>query len=126
MSVWGWAAGYESWLIEHEIIQGSPGSPETWDALAALKAREWPVAGCVESMRIHAMAVDTGGEFTADAYRQIRRFRDHTIIPCRGVEGWRAPAAVTRAGRAGKARRLVELRNVSSGPLKAELYADFG
>ena len=42
VSVWGWAAGLESWLVEHAVLPGSPGEPAAWDRLAAFKARDWP------------------------------------------------------------------------------------
>ena len=83
------------------------------------RARAAAAAG---SLRIAAMAVDTGGEFTADAYRQIRRLRDPALMACRGVEGWGAGAMVARASRTTRRTRGVELRNVATAPVKAELY----
>jgi phage terminase large subunit GpA-like protein len=43
-------------------------------------------------------------------------------MACRGVEGWQANVMVSRASRTTKRTRGVELRNVASAPIKAELY----
>ena len=107
--------------MDHVVLAGSPGDPSTWDRLATLKARDWPREGG-GTRRIAAMAVDTGGEFTADAYRQIRRLRDPALMACRGIEGWGASAMVARAARTTRRTRGVELRNVATAPIKAELY----
>jgi phage terminase large subunit GpA-like protein len=121
VSVWGWASGYESWLIEHLVISGSPGEDATWDELAEIKRQIWPREDG-GAQRITTMAVDTGGEFTSDAYRQIKRLGDPLLMACRGVEGWNANVMVSRASRTTRQVRGVELRNVASAPIKAELY----
>jgi phage terminase large subunit GpA-like protein len=66
--------------------------------------------------------VNSGGELIADAYQQIRRLRDPHIMACRGIEGWNANFMVSRASRTTKRVRGIELRNVASAPIKAELY----
>ena len=43
-------------------------------------------------------------------------------MACRGVEGWGAGAMVARASRTTRRTRGVELRNVATAPVKAELY----
>ncbi len=38
LSVWGWGENKESWLIEHETINGAPDDPGTWSALESFLA----------------------------------------------------------------------------------------
>jgi phage terminase large subunit GpA-like protein len=105
-SLWAWAPGYESGLVETRQIPGSPAAPDTWDAIAELIAKDWP---CEDggTMRIARAAADTGGQHTAGVYVQLRRLRDPRIVPIKGVPGWNkaspvmgpTPMDVTEGGR---------------------------
>ena len=45
VAVWAWATGYESWLIDTHVVDGSPAEPAPWDTVKALLDRDWPVEG---------------------------------------------------------------------------------
>ncbi len=127
VSVWAWAAGYESWLVDWQPINGSPASTETWDALAVILNREWPREGG-GTMRISRAGVDTGGNFTQDVYANLRRLRDPRLMPLKGVSGWNkaspvtgpTPVDITAGGR--KIKRGLRLWTVAVDMLKAEFY----
>jgi len=38
LTVWGWGENKESWLLEHETINGAPDDPGTWESLEAFLA----------------------------------------------------------------------------------------
>ena len=125
--VWAWAAGYESWLVDWQSINGSPASAETWDALAAVLNKDWPREGG-GTMRISRVGVDTGGNFTQDVYANLRRLHDPRLMPLKGLSGWNkaspitgpTPVDVTAAGR--KIKRGLRLWTVAVDMFKAEFY----
>lgn len=127
LSVWAWAPGYESWLIDTRALYGHPGEPGVWDELAALLNKPWPIDGG-GSLRIAKVGIDTGGSYTAAVYSQIRRLRDPRIVPLKGVEGWNRASPVTgptlvdvqESGR--KLKRGLRLWTVSVSTFKSDLY----
>lgn len=127
LSVWAWAAGYESWLIDVRAFYGHPGQNAVWDELAAALAKHWPREGG-GSMRIARIGIDTGGSYTSAAYGQIRRLRDPRIVPLKGMGGWNRSSPVTgptmvdvtEAGK--KIKRGLRLWTVSVDVFKADLY----
>lgn len=97
VSVWGWGAGEESWLIGHWVLWGSPGETATWEMLDGVLLADWPsVDG--RSLRIVSSAVDCGGHYTNEAYDYCRprfaarifgtlgRAGDRPIWPARPVK----------------------------------------
>ncbi len=125
--VWGWAAGFSSWLVDHVVIQGSPREREPWDELAKMLARDWPRDGG-GGMRIARLCVDTGGRDTAAVYGHLRRLRDPRIAPTKGIEGWnraqpvQGPTMVDALVNGQKLRRGLKLWTVSVSTWKADLY----
>jgi len=41
VDVWAWGRGLESWLIDHLVIEGGPGSEACWNGLTDLLGRTW-------------------------------------------------------------------------------------
>jgi phage terminase large subunit GpA-like protein len=67
VSVWAWARGEESWLLEHQVLYGDPAGPPLWAALDEYLRRPWPRArGGVDFVR--GTCIDTGGHHTQMAY----------------------------------------------------------
>ena len=125
--VWGWAAGFTSWLIDHVVIPGSPRERAPWEELAKLLARDWPrMSG--GAMRIGKVCVDTGGRDTASVYGHLRHLRDPRIAPTKGVDGWnraqpvQGPTLVDALVNGHKLRRGLKLWTVSVSTWKADLY----
>ena len=59
INVWAWGRGFESWLVDHVVIEGGPEHVETWDALDRLLIRTWPHAGGA-ALRLAKLAIDSG------------------------------------------------------------------
>ena len=127
IAVWAWGPKYESWLVDVQVIDGSPAAEATWDRAREVLNRAWPRQNG-GSMWIAAAAVDTGGQHTSGVYAQLRRMHDPRIIPIKGVPGWNRAAPVngptfvdvTQGGR--KITRGLKLYTVSVDGLKADLY----
>ncbi len=67
VSVYGWGACEESWLLEHRVIHGDPSTLATWAALDEYLLAPWPRAiGGFDFIR--GACIDTGGHHTAAAY----------------------------------------------------------
>jgi phage terminase large subunit GpA-like protein len=127
ISVWAWAPGYESWLIDTRQIAGSPAANGPWDEIAKMLDTDWPVESG-GTIRISRAAADTGGQHTAGVYTQLRRLRHPRLVPIKGVPGWNKSAPVngptmvdvTEAGR--KIKRGLRLWTVAVDVFKSELY----
>jgi phage terminase large subunit GpA-like protein len=68
-AVWGWGAGEEAWLIEHELIPGDPGTPAPWKELE----RSFRRARTRHARRRQAPPpvvtfIDSGGHNTKEVY----------------------------------------------------------
>jgi phage terminase large subunit GpA-like protein len=127
IAVWGWAAGYESWLVDTAVIDGDPGGADAWTKAKAIVDAPFPCEGG-GTMKISAIAVDTGGQHTSSVYNQLRQMHDRRIIPVKGVGGWNKASPVTGPtmvdisvnGR--KITRGLRLWTVAVDVFKAELY----
>jgi phage terminase large subunit GpA-like protein len=71
VSLWGWAAGEECWLIDHTEIWGDPTRTELWQQLQVILAGEYPrTDGKV--LQVMAAAIDSGGHNTSEVYAFTR------------------------------------------------------
>jgi len=70
--VWGEGRDRETWLIDRQVIFGSPALEATWQALEDMLAKGYPHAGG-QSLRITAMAVDAGDGVTTHFVRVFAR-----------------------------------------------------
>lgn len=127
VSVWAWGHGYTSWLVDHIVLDGSPGSPEVWAKLSELLSQSWPhVSGA--RLGLARLAIDTGGEFTAEVYAWSRKQSTAQVMPVKGAERFDRPQPVTgpsyvdatEGGR--KIRRGAKLWTVAVSTFKAETY----
>lgn len=127
VSVWGWGPGYESWLIDHLVIEGGPSDAKAWAALDGLLSRAWvDIDGNL--LPISKLAIDTGYEATA-VYAWTRRQGIATVAAVKGVEAFNRAAPVstvptyvdaTEGGR--KIKRGARLYTVGVSDLKTETY----
>lgn len=127
--VWGWGRGLESWLLAREVIEGDPSQPETWDAMLAVLDRDIPhESGAM--LRVSRAAADTGGTgtMTQSAYANLRRLRDHRLLPIKGQDRWGGAAMVTGPTKVDVTERGVKSKNglrlwtISASSVKAEIY----
>src|SRR6266699_1514739 len=99
ISVVGFGARNETWLITHEILHGDPALPGLWDELDQfLKLLFTRPDGKV--MRIMACCVDSGGHHANSVFTFCRAHHRRRIFPTKGVAGSR-PIWNARPSRAG-------------------------
>ena len=127
VSVWAWGRGLESWLVEHIIVDGSPAEAATWTDMDALLARTWRNhAG--RHLGLARLAIDTGGQHTAEVYAWARRHSVSQVMPVKGIDGFdrTTPVAESRfeGTVGGKRTRSAggRLWRVSVAVFKSELY----
>ena len=83
VSVWGWGAGEEAWLIWHQAILGDPTQPEVWQQLDEVLSAEWSKENG-SYLKIRQMAVDSGGHATHEVYNYARERRRQGVIATKG------------------------------------------
>ena len=126
VDIWAWGCGFESWLIDHEVIEGGPHDPGAWAKLDEMLTQTWEHAGG-RKMRIAKLAIDSGYE-TPSVYAWARRVGFAQVAPVKGVDGFNrsSPVAgptyvdVTTAGK--RLRRGARLWTVAVSVFKAETY----
>ena len=126
IDVWAWGRGLESWLIDHIVIEGGPGSEACWNGLTELLGRTWQHANGSE-MTIARLAIDTGYE-TPAVYGWARKVGFGQVAPVKGVEGFNRASPVsgptfvdaTIAGK--RLRRGARLWTVAASTFKSETY----
>lgn len=78
-----WGEGMESWIIDYQVIHGSPSETETWDkADALLKGRYRHASGAM--LNISAAFVDSGGSNTQDVYNFTYSRKRRNIFAVKG------------------------------------------
>ena len=91
VSIWGWGAGEEAWLVHHTEIHGDPTGSEVWDQLTKLLNSTWRRVDGVE-IGVEQTCVDSGGHATAEVYRYCRENRARNIVAIKGSSRPAQPA----------------------------------
>lgn len=81
--VWAIGRGEEMWVVGHAEIEANPADEREWAKLDAFRATPFTHAGGT-TMRIEAVAVDTGGHFTHQAYNFCRLRERERVFAVRG------------------------------------------
>ena len=82
--VWAIGAGEEMWAVDYAVLNGNPADERDW------AAKLDPYLGGVfthasgRSMRIEAVAIDTGGHYTHQAYNYCRHREQRKVYAVRG------------------------------------------
>ena len=126
VDIWAWGRGFESWLVDHIVIEGGPDRPDAWSDLTALLDRSWPHE-CGAHCKIARLAIDTGYEAPA-VYAWSRKVGFAQVAPIKGVEGFNRSSPVsgptfvdaTEGGK--RLRRGARLWTVAVSTFKAETY----
>lgn len=84
ISVWAWARGLESWLVDHHVIEGNPASDGDWDELTRYLQGRFVQAWHGGSIGISAISIDSSDQ-TQTVYNWVRRVSG--ILPVRAVKG---------------------------------------
>lgn len=124
-AVWGWGRDRQCWLVEHEVIAGSPFTKEPWVRAAEL-IRQHRQHEDGAMMALAKVAVDAGFA-TTEVSTFVRQFHPSQVVPVRGT-GERAapvighPRTVDPTATAKARHRNLNLWMVGDRVLKAELY----
>ena len=85
---YAWGRGEESWLVDHTVIYGDPGLPETEPGSPWARLTEWrrlPMTHATgATIGITSMAVDSGGHHSDLVYRYARRHAAEHVIAIKG------------------------------------------
>lgn len=127
-SVWAWGRNFESWLVDHVVLDGSPGAPAVWAAADDFVLRQWPIEDGRGHMRIAKVGIDSGGHHTQAVYAWVRRQNRAQVAAFKGVDSPGRVQAVTGPSSVDidvggkKYKKAVALWMVSVSLLKSELY----
>lgn len=78
-----WGEGLEAWVVDYQVIHGSPAEVETWQrADELLKGRYRHASG--QMLTISAAFVDSGGSNTQDVYNFTARLKRRKVFPVKG------------------------------------------
>lgn len=104
VSVYGWGAGEESWLMAHRIVPGDPSAPLFWESLDSFLSERWqhPIIG---PMPLHAVCVDSGA-FTGQVTRFCDERRGRRVMAIKAATGMR-PVWPRRESKAPKGKVFV-------------------
>ncbi|SFG29883.1 Phage terminase, large subunit GpA [Duganella sp. CF458] len=69
--VWAIGRGEEMWVVDYMVIEANPADERDWEKLDTYLQTCFSHA-CGTSLRIEALAIDTGGHFTHQAYTYCR------------------------------------------------------
>lgn len=84
LKVTGWGEGLEAWIVDYQVIHGSPDDEATWaKALALLRGRYRHEHGSM--LPISAAFVDSGGTATQEVYNFTRALRRLHVYPIKGA-----------------------------------------
>ena len=89
VALWAFGERDEMWLFDYAVLPADPGRLEDWQTLDALLKGTCRHEGGAE-MSIRATAIDTGGHYTHDVYRFVRK-----------VPSWRKVSAIKGGDRPG-------------------------
>lgn len=93
VSVWGYGAGEEAWLVWHQKVEGDPadlGPHGPWAQVETIRATQWPRAGG-GSLTVRHCGVDTGGHFTQEGYEWCRQHAAQGAVALKGGSTRAAP-----------------------------------
>ena len=84
LKVVAWGEGMECWIVDYQIIQGSPAEDATWERADELIKTRYRHAGG-EMMGIEAVFIDSGGAHTQDVYNFAYTRKRRNIFAIKGA-----------------------------------------
>ena len=84
LEIMGWGEGMERWVIDYQVIHGSPAAEETWAALDEILKTPLRRSNNL-SMSIRAAAIDSGGHYTQEVYEFTRRRKYRMVFAVKGA-----------------------------------------
>lgn len=83
VTVWAIGRGEEMWAVDYSVITANPADEREWDKLDAYRATLFSHASG-QALKIEALAIDTGGHFTHQAYNYCRQRERQRVFAVRG------------------------------------------
>jgi phage terminase large subunit GpA-like protein len=90
MKVVAWGEGMEGWIVDYQIVQGSPSDQSTQDKLDALLLGRYKHVGG-RTLPISAAFVDSGGANTHDVYNFCRTRQHRHVFAIKGESRYNKP-----------------------------------
>ena len=123
--VWGWSRTRESWLIAHDVIEGSPYLDATWQRLAQCFDRSYQHQSGVLMQPVN-IAVDAGFA-TIEVGRFVSRFSRSWVLPIRGTGTMQAPPLssprmMTMDSTRAQSKETLKVWLVGDHKIKQEMY----
>ena len=84
VDIYGWGEGLERWVIDHQVLWGSPSEDAVWRDLDAVLTGTIPHASGAP-LSISAALIDSGGHNTQDVYNYCRLRRNRKILAIKGA-----------------------------------------
>lgn len=108
----GWGEGLEHWVIDYQILWGSPAESDVWKELDAILTAHLPSAGGIP-LGISATCIDTGGHATQEVYDYCRLRRNRKVLAVKGASRPGRPIIATKPSKTDvNVRGRVEKRGV--------------
>lgn len=82
--VWAVGRGEEMWAVDYSVIYANPADDREWEKLDAYRSNTVFEHAGGQLLKIEAMAVDTGGHFTHQAYGYCRQRERQRVFAVRG------------------------------------------
>lgn len=83
ITTWAIGRGEEMWICDYSVIPANPADEREWDKLDAYRQTIFSHHSG-QALKVEAMAVDTGGHFTHQAYNYCRQRERQRVFAVRG------------------------------------------
>ena len=100
----GWGEGMERWVLDYQVIPGSPALDETWAALDEILTTPLRRANGL-NMMIRATAIDSGGHHTQEVYEFTRRRKYRMVFAVKGASKPNRPVVAAQPSKVDINRR---------------------
>lgn len=92
ISRYGYGAGEEAWIIDHQEIIGDPSKADIWRQLTTVLTQPIPLESGAGALRVKCACIDSGGHFTHEVYQFARENRLKNWFAIRGASQRGKPA----------------------------------
>jgi phage terminase large subunit GpA-like protein len=113
VTIVGFGKDEETWIVEHGVLRGDPGSDSLWHDLDGYMARKRETEDG-RPLLIEAQAIDSGGHFTQQVYAYCAKRKARRVWAIKGAGGFGRLIWPKSAGRAGKTSAQVFIVGVDT------------
>jgi len=113
ITIVGFGKEEETWIVEHGVLRGDPGSDSLWHDLDGYMARKRETEDG-RPLLIEAQAIDSGGHFTQQVYAYCAKRKARRVWAIKGAGGFGRLIWPKSAGRAGKTSAQVFIVGVDT------------